>query len=872
MSKRSRRDCVKRIIETSNHRMSAEDARKILDDFEKTGKKSEKYGEDADVAINKLAEEYINASRRAAFVEKRNMMLKASVYAKTKRNLNDALSKGKLFDGFKAFLGGVQTDIEGGRLSMDKQQKQRIAKLQGTAIAHIQKNKLEYLMNDKTGESEKQVARYVFWLADGKKGDTPDVSADVKSYAGLMYDMQEMLRKELNLLGADIGKLEGFIAHQSHSMDKVRNAAYVLSAAAEKNNPIARGFHVFGEKLKSLGKYDREIHYTAWRDFILPRLDSVRTFGKLNNIQIEEFMRSAFDALESGTHIRADGTDGSVTFEFTGPANLAKKISQHRKFHFKGADAFVEYNSMFGNGDIIESFFRTLEHSGRNITLMENLGTNPRAMFDKLIRDFSVEARADSEQRLTKLQIKWLEAVYNNVDGSVYIPVSSPLAKVGSAFRVHNNLTMLGGVLVPAISDVPLKASELRYQGHNVFSATARALISTFKVFTPAQQKQFRAMQGIAHRGFLNSQSSRVSAIDDLQGFMGRMQATFFKLNFLTQWTEHQRGVFSDMMLADIGFKKDTAFHDLDAGFQKMLSHYRIGASHWEAIRLTATKLDDGNLYGDVSAVKDISNKKLAGIIAKYHADDPVMTVDKFRREVDTRFGTWHMDRVDHAVIEPGAGENAILNLGQQRGTVLGEAMPLGAQFKAFGVTFVRNVLGREIYARGHADYMGLIYVMTMATVYGYVSMSLNDLRKGRNPRPIMDDDGGINFSTLQAAMLQGGGLGIYGDFLFAEYSRHGHSLESTLAGPTISGKVSDFAVLYSKALQGDDVAASGLRFLINNTPGNNLFYLRGAIDYYFLLGIQEHLNPGYLRRMERRVKRENATDFWLAPTDSKQW
>ena len=51
--------------------------------------------------------------------------------------------------------------------------------------------------------------------------------------------------------------------------------------------------------------------------------------------------------------------------------------------------------------------------------------------------------------------------------------------------------------------------------------------------------------------------------------------------------------------------------------------------------------------------------------------------------------------------------------------------------------------------------------------------------------------------------------------------------------------------------------------------PFVNLFYTRMALDYLVLYRLQEAVNPGFLRRMERRIERENAQHFVLPPSQA---
>jgi len=54
----------------------------------------------------------------------------------------------------------------------------------------------------------------------------------------------------------------------------------------------------------------------------------------------------------------------------------------------------------------------------------------------------------------------------------------------------------------------------------------------------------------------------------------------------------------------------------------------------------------------------------------------------------------------------------------------------------------------------------------------------------------------------------------------------------------------------------------------LQNAPFINLFYTRAAMEYLFIYGIQEASNPGYLRRMEKRLKTENDQEFIFSPSE----
>lgn len=238
--------------------------------------------------------------------------------------------------------------------------------------------------------------------------------------------------------------------------------------------------------------------------------------------------------------------------------------------------------------------------------------------------------------------------------------------------------------------------------------------------------------------------------------------------------------------------------------------------------------------------------------------------IDAKRRGLADRLAALYADRADFAVITPGGRERAIMHQGTQRGTVEGEALRIFWQFKSFPAAVITKAFGRELYG-GQGRYgavAGIVHMIVATMLFGYVAMTAKDFLKGRNPR----DPNAM--ATWWAAFLQGGGAGIFGDFFFGDFSRFGRTPLETFVGPGFS-EAASLLELWSRFTRGEDFAAQGIRWLISQAPFINLFYTRAALDYLVLYQIQEAMNPGFLRRYERRVQRENNQTFWLPPTSA---
>ena len=96
--------------------------------------------------------------------------------------------------------------------------------------------------------------------------------------------------------------------------------------------------------------------------------------------------------------------------------------------------------------------------------------------------------------------------------------------------------------------------------------------------------------------------------------------------------------------------------------------------------------------------------------------------------------------------------------------------------------------------------------------------------------------------------------------------SSPGRTFTASLAGPVL-GNLDIATDLWTRLRNGDDLAAASFNALLQNTPFANLFWLRPVLNYLILYHIQEALNPGFLRRMEKRIERENGQTFLLPPS-----
>ena len=768
----------------------------------------------------------------AATIEKRNRAINAMTEM---RAMQKILRFGDdHFEGLKAYLGGSVQSKLGSKNSIDVQGKSLTNKYVGKLIDEIEKNGDLTLFN--SGKLDTDIAAELWEI---KPGGNPGVtgSAAARRIAEAIHRVQSIAVKNSNNAGSFIKPMPGYIMRQSHDMLRIRKETM-----------------------------------DGWINFVWDKIDDAAT---LKGADKRKFLEGAYKGLATGVHRRFKGetpNESNHLYGFKGPANLAKKASAERILHFKDSASFMEYNSKFGTGDLREGIVHGLEHLGRNTALMRGLGTNPVAMLDKLKKRFVNEAqkRGDLKQ-VDNLNGNALANLMAELDGTTRIPVNMRTAKINAGLRVVANISKLGGATISSMTDIANQAAELRYQGVNVFSAYTNAVGNLFRGRGNQAQKSVARSMGIGFDGITGDLMSRFHANDHVAGVGAKLQQKFFKLNLMSWWNDSHRTGMGLMMSNRLASDANLSYDQLGTRLHNVFQQYEIGRLEWDIYRQHGVKaMDDGNTYMITDAIEELDDQIIKDYLAaKGVTKTTKRSINEAREKLASDLDTFFLDRADHGIPMPGAAERAIMNQGTQAGTAWGEVVRHVMQFKSFPVTMIRRGLGREIKGQmdGKADIMGVAQLMVMTTAMGYSAMYAKDILKGRTPR-VPTGDIGQDSRLLLAAMTQGGGLGIYGDFLFGEFSRFGRSALSTAAGPTL-GQIDTIAELYSKATRGEDFGATALQMVKDNTPFINLFYTRMALDYLFLYQLQEFVNPGYLSRLEQRIMTENDQRFYMPPSQA---
>ena len=788
-------------------------------------------------AAMRAADEMGNQAKLAAVIEKRNALLNARRRLETVGYIRSTWSDRPDL-GLESFLVGTNVARAGARRSVAAEQKQLSQAYIAGFLNDMEKAELLPFLT--RGDNDADIADALWRLGTGRSVD--GLSKPAVDIATIMQKYQTATRTDANRAGAFIRDLPGYIVRQSHDPYKLERAGFA-----------------------------------RWRDEISGFLDE-RTFEGVTDRN--EFLLAAYNGLVSGVHLKASTPEPTG---FKGPRNLAKKVSAERVLHFKDGLSWHQYNKAYGTGSLREAFLGGLDQAGQNTGLMRRLGTNPEsnweAILDELQRDLM-----DKPVELRRFQTDrrgWLKTRFAEVDGTARLAVNQQAARVASNIRALQSMAKLGGAVISAVTDLPVAASEMRYQGKGMLSSMGTLIGGMLSGKKPAEQREILSSLGVFFDSVRGEVVSKFSADDSLGGKMSRAQQLFFKLNGLTWWTDTMRSTAALMMSHHLAYNRALNWDQMNPDLRRTLELFDFDAGKWDLVRGTGAKLADGREYMTTQGLDEIPEADLAAYLTSKGRTANTAAVAELREELGAQLRSYITDRASYAVIEPDARTRAMMRRGTQPGTVAGELLRFVGQFKAFPVAILQKSFGRELYGRGYTpsaytegagreliqalrngngEKLGIAQLLLWTTLFGYGAMTAKDLLKGREPRPADDA------KTWVAAMLQGGALGIYGDFIFGEANRFGGGLIGSLAGPT-AGAVEGLADVLYRVRDGDDAAAAAVRFGIQQTPFLNLFYARAALDYLVLYSVQEALNPGSLRRTERRIEKENGQRYLLAPS-----
>ena len=567
---------------------------------------------------------------------------------------------------------------------------------------------------------------------------------------------------------------------------------------------------------------------------------------------IDEFLEELYeriinDSYDSNVRIESKGDFLSLFLE-----NKYKGAAKQRSISFKSPEAEMSYRQKYVEGNLLDHLVSSAQMDSRASAAMSRLGTNPRATWEKIKSAAERSTTGDRKaQEAFRGKLTRLDTLYTDtVDG--FQTGTSHWAKAGAIARSVASWNTLGGsTLIAAPTDAMTNAINFSAtSGENLATSFVKVLGRYTQGFSSSQRREFYKKAQIYIDNSLGEFQSRFNPEDRLTGMVAKGNDLFYNLNMLRQHTEISKFAGHSLYAQLLGDNVGRDFSQLNPTMQNSLSRYGITPEDWSILR-NATEEVQGYRNITPHAIQELPN------ISPSQKRDLQMKVSSFLQENSEFRGTPTPDNETRSLLLAGTDAN----------TVPGQLIRFIAHLKSFplaiGKSISYSLLNRPDMAnmsftqaafgtkRGALTLARNIASLTMVGMLGQI---MRDLAANRNPNYLEREALG---ELVRAGMVVGGGAGIYGDFLLAEYNKGYRNLSQDILGPVIGGTLTDTSTILAGLARGEDKSVQAFNSLIRNIPGNNLFYTRAMMDALILDDIREYIDPQYMINRQRRLMRE---------------
>jgi len=816
--------CFQEVKRLTGNLLSDEKINLLLD--EAKIKINENKFQGAEVKSEKiLAQEIIDKFEYDQILKKRNIAENNMKALENYEKIIDAVdtSNGKInpIEAVNGYLVGMQKFSKITRDSIGLKQT-TLENVEITKLVNAIRNLGKDAWNDfSEGRIDLEIMREMLGEPTGVKG--------AKDIARILKQSQNSWRLRLNDLGANIGELDNWITRTTHNTEKM--------AVASKSSRLI------------------DDNRLAWVEYIQTRLNLKRTFADVNDpVEISKILSNIYDSLMTGDHLKHGGTNSIY-----GTKNVTNRLNSSRVLHFKDLQARQEYNIKFGEPSLQTSVFNVLTSSAKNIVMMQELGTNPQDTFNKILALLKKKYKSSDYKIVRDLNFENFRGAFAQIDGSANIAGSQTLAKIGEVVRSTGDMARLGGTTVTSFADLAPYMASTNFQGRGLLTGLFEAINGLLGGSNKAAMEALEVVSNsvvVANRGNVFSDGA------DSFGGINNLRNKFFKWNGLNGWVASLKSSMALGVSKFYGSLGETKFFNLEKRERNFLTLYGIDEGKWDMLRSIKTLAADNKKYLTAEGAKDIPDS----VINKYLGRKlSARELRNFKNDLELTWRNVLNDQGTHGTPEPDSQIRSITKMGTIKGTYMGELNSFIMQYKNFSVSLYKKILRREMdsYGPDESKLIGatmLASTLMLGTIFGYIVLSVKDMLSGRSPRDPK------KLSVIMQSFVQGGGGGIYGDFLMSEVqNQYGNGVFETALGPTASD-IKKFIDMVKTMNEPKKAGKKFLQLVEGHTPFINLYYTKAAYDYLIGYQIKEYLDPGFFKRMKDRNEENRGQTYYFKP------
>ena len=686
-------------------------------------------------------------------------------------------------------------------------------------------------------------------------------------YFGFFQDREKVLHLIRELRGEDSGdalaKKGAKAFHNVAEEARLVFNEYGGNVASRQDWGIPQ--HHSQRKVAAAGK-------ETWINDTLPKLDIKQYMDDgipWGDSRLREFLGHAYDTIASNGHANIDPS------EFKGSSARANKHAEHREIHFKDAESLIDYWNQYGERTVLEVLHGHIDTMARDIAFIEHGGPNPDMTY-RMLREWAIQTISEADRTKTEQaegRATKLDNIYNAAAGRTIPTYHQWLKATADGLANLNVAAKLGTAMFTSLfGDRPIMEAVSHLNDLPEFQRWSNQLA----LLNPANAADRKTVTALG-LGVDSIRSSLQRYYDGLgeSSFTGKLANTVMRITGMNAINELPRKAFGLTLMSRIGDEIQTRdFASLADSDVRALKHFGITEADWKTWKLSKMETIIGNEHVlTPESISHITDDELrnAGVIGQ--ADSAKAGADARRNAIVKLLGLVNTES-EFALVTPGWKERAELGRNVQRGTWWGEVQHSVSQFKTFPWTQLKRGMDLVANQEGMASKAAMgAYLIGATTLAGAAISQIKDLLTGKDPRSMVDDNWPKFWGN---ALIQGGALGIYGDFLYGtNQTRYGTGPLEIAAGPTIGpllemGLTQPMSAL--KAMQEGKpthIAAQEIRNLKGFIPGGNIWYTKAAMDHLIWQNIMESVSPGYLSSIRQRSMKDYHQGYYWRPGES---
>lgn len=667
-------------------------------------------------------------------------------------------------------------------------------------------------------------------------------NAAAKAIAGAINQQRERLRNMFNSLGGDIGKLDDYGVAHVHDGRKIRDA----------------GFRSWADDIYARLDWNRIIDHSTGKPF------AVAKGARPLRADADRFLDEIYQEITTnGWHDRTPGFS-------VGAKALFNARAEHRVLHFKDADDWIAYNEAFGAQNPFESIVGQIEGMAKDIARMRAFGPNPKAGLENAIQVMQKaavlaprNAKSASSglikktfrvglqpEELVDLKARKARVMMGMLSGELNAPADGAMAALMGNTRNLLTAAQLGSATISQVTDLVSMRIAAQAIGLNPNSPLKTMFGDLLTGIDPQVAKDL----GFIMDSWAQSSATAARFAGDIWSpeLTSRISNFVLKANGMTFLTDRARIAVSMGIGSDLAQMAGKGFGELPPNLRNFMEARSIGAREWDLLR------DPTVIYTDPTGGKHLNPNWF-----REHSSLPAHEA----QDLAIRFGAMIEDHIEMSIPSFSLRGRASVIGETKAGTLSGEFMRSFGMYKGYALSQLFNQIRRvqEMDGGGGAKAWYAVSTFVGLTIVGALAVQLKEVAKGRDPRP-MDER-----KFWYAAALQGGGVGIFGDFFSASSSRAGGGFAETLAGP-VAGLVGDVTRAIGSniarmdegksPLIGRDIANLGRRY----NPAATYWPTRIALDRLVWDQMQQLIDPEaeeQWHQFEKRQKKQYGNQSW---------